>query len=135
MDDELIRRAETYARELFASDAGGHDFGHTMRVYRTAMLLADSEPGCDRTVTALAALLHDADDYKLFHTENNANARRFLAENGVPAETAERVIAAVNAVSFSRNAEEAAVGHRNRDGGAERMVYISDLCGVRHGEL
>lgn len=104
MDDELIRRAETYARELFASDAGGHDFGHTMRVYRAAMLLADSEPGCDRTVTALAALLHDADDYKLFHTENNANARRFLAENGVPAETAERVIAAVNAVSFSRNA-------------------------------
>ena len=89
MDDELIRRAETYAGELFASDAGGHDFGHTMRVYRTAMLLADSEPGCDRTVTALAALLHDADDYKLFHTENNANARRFLAEN---------------AVSFSRNA-------------------------------
>jgi uncharacterized protein len=88
MDDRIIEKAAAYVKELFAADAGGHGADHTLRVYRTAMCLAESEPGCDKTVTALAALLHDADDYKLFQTENNANARRFLAENGVPAETA-----------------------------------------------
>ncbi len=67
------------------------------------MLIADSEPECDRTVTALAALLHDADDPKLFRTENNANARTFLASRGVDPERTERVCSAVNAVSFSRN--------------------------------
>lgn len=103
MDNVLIDRAVAFVKELFASDSGGHDADHTLRVYRTAMRLSESEPDCDRTVTALAALLHDADDYKLFSTENNANARRFLAENGVPDDTAERVIAAVNAVSFSKN--------------------------------
>ena len=106
MDDALITAAAAWVRELFASDAGGHDPEHTLRVYSTAMALADTEPDCDRTVVALAALLHDADDPKLFHTENNANARRFMAEHGVPPETAERVCAAVNAVSFSRNGEK-----------------------------
>ena len=106
MDEEVIEKAVSYIKGLFAENAGGHDADHTMRVYRTAILLAEKEPGCDRTVTALTALLHDADDYKLFRTENNDNARRFLTENGVSAETAERVISAVNAVSFSKNGEK-----------------------------
>ena len=49
----------------------------------SAMRLASEEPGCDMTVAALAALLHDADDHKLFKTEDNANARAFLSANGV----------------------------------------------------
>ena len=54
-------------------------------------------------MVALGALLHDADDHKLFHTENNANARRFLTEQGVDPETADRICGAINAVSFSQN--------------------------------
>ena len=109
-----------WVKELFASDAGGHDAEHTLRVYRTAMALAETEPGCDKTVVALAALLHDADDYKLFQTENNANARRFMAGQGVSEETAERVCAAVNAVSFSRN------GVRRPDTPEGRIVQDAD---------
>ena len=120
MDDRIIENAAAYVKELFAADAGGHGADHTLRVYRTAMSLAESEPGCDKTVTALAALLHDADDHKLFQTEDNANARRFLAENGVPAETAERVIAAVNQVSFSKN------GTKKPDSPEGRIVQDAD---------
>ena len=101
--EEIIGEAVEYVRELFQGNSDGHGFEHTMRVYRTAMLIADSEPECDRTVAALAALLHDADDRKLFSTENNANARAFLDARSVDTETAERVCAAVNAVSFSKN--------------------------------
>ena len=100
---DLIEETKDYIRELFRENAGGHDAGHTLRVWRTAKMLAAEEPGCDPMTAELAALLHDADDYKLFQTENNANARAFMASHGVPQEMAERVCAAVNAVSFSKN--------------------------------
>ena len=102
MNDELIRSATDYVRSLFAGNADGHDAAHTLRVYENAMKIAESED-CDRQITALAALLHDADDPKLFDTADNANARAFLDAHGVDPETAARILAAVNAVSFSKN--------------------------------
>ena len=103
MDEHLIAAAEEYVRRLFAANAGGHDVGHTLRVRRNALLLLRETPGCDALVVELAALLHDADDPKLFSTANNENARAFLEREGVPPETVEAVCAAVNAVSFSKN--------------------------------
>ena len=99
----MVQEAIAFIRALFDGNSDGHDFEHSMRVYRTAMVLAESEPGCDRLVVSLAALLHDADDPKLFHTENNANARKFLDSQGIEQSTAEAVCLAVNSVSFSKN--------------------------------
>ena len=98
----LTEQAITWITGLFRDNAGGHDVDHTLRVYRNAMLIAESEPGCDRLIVSLAALLHDADDHKLFHTENNENARRFL-EGRLSALQIERICACINTVSFSRN--------------------------------
>ena len=67
------------------------------------MKIAENEPEADPEIVALAALLHDADDHKLFHTENNANTRSFLAENRVPEEMINQICTVINAVSFSRN--------------------------------
>ena len=103
MDEAWIRAAEAFVRELFSGNAGGHDVEHTLRVFRNAMRLADTEPGCDRTVVALGALLHDADDHKLFHTEGNANARAFFASHQVPGDMVERIVDVINGVSFSQN--------------------------------
>ena len=102
-NEQIVAEAADYVRELFQGNSDGHGLAHTMRVYRTAMRLADGEPACDRLVVALAALLHDADDYKLFSTEDNAHARAFLNSHGISPETADRVLAAVNAVSFHKN--------------------------------
>ncbi len=101
-EEELISAAMDWVRALFAGNADGHDAGHTLRVYRNAMKIAEGE-ACDRRIVALAALLHDADDHKLFQTADNANARAFLKEHGVDSVTAEKIITAVNSVSFSRN--------------------------------
>ena len=101
--EPVIQAAKEYIEELFASNAGGHDAAHTLRVYRNAMTLAESFPECDRAVVALAALLHDADDHKLFDTKDNANARTFLQGQGVPQERIDRICEAVNSVSFSQN--------------------------------
>ena len=100
---KTINDAVEYVTQLFKGNSGGHDVSHTVRVYRNALAISEKETGADTDVVALAALLHDADDHKLFHTENNANARRFLAEHSVPPETTEKIIAAINSVSFSQN--------------------------------
>ena len=100
---DVIEAAVQFVHELFRNNSGGHDAAHTMRVYRNAMRLADQVPECRRDIAALAALLHDADDHKLFSTENNANARKFLNEHGIAPEDIEAVCRAVNSVSFSQN--------------------------------
>lgn len=100
---DVIAAAIEYVEEHFRGNAGGHDASHALRVYRTAMALADTEPDCDRQIAALAALLHDADDHKLFQTADNANARSFLTSMGVESERIERICRAINAVSFSQN--------------------------------
>ncbi len=100
---EIVAAAEEYVRKLFEADAGGHDAAHTLRVRRNAMRIAADAPGCDALVVELAALLHDADDHKLFHTADNANARAFLEREGLDPAYIDRICEAVNSVSFSRN--------------------------------
>ena len=102
-DSEITGAAIEYIRSLFGSISDGHGFDHSLRVYHTAMQIAESEQNCDLRIVSLAALLHDADDHKLFSTRDNANARRFLNGRSVPADVAERICETINTVSFSRN--------------------------------
>lgn len=95
MEERII--AELQA--LFAVESSGHDLFHTLRVARTAQRIASQLP-CDRELVTLGALLHDADDPKLFATQDYANARRILAGCGVPQERIEAVIAIIRTVSF-----------------------------------
>ena len=103
MEDKIIKDAIAYIEALFDGNAGGHDTGHTIRVYRKAMQIAERENGCDSRIVALAALLHDADDYKLFLTKDNENARSFLQSHDVPDEQTDLICNVINSVSFSKN--------------------------------
>lgn len=102
-NEQLIEDAITYIQELFRTDAGGHDADHTLRVWKNAVQIAADIPACDRERVELAALLHDADDHKLFATENNANARSFLHKHAVEQEEIDRICEVINSVSFSKN--------------------------------
>ena len=103
MNDQLINEAIAYVEQLFHNNAGGHDTEHMMRVCRNAMKIAEYEPDCDMDVVILAALLHDVDDHKLFATENNVNARAFMAARNVPEKQIERICRIIDSVSFSKN--------------------------------
>ena len=103
MDDKIIERAMDYVQGMLGGNSGGHDADHSMRVYKNALRITENEIACDMQVVSLAALLHDVDDHKLFATENQANARRFLEENQVPRQTIDRICDVIASVSFSQN--------------------------------
>ena len=103
MTKTTVDAAVEYVKMLFRNNSGGHDADHTMRVYRNALTIAESEKECDIEIVSLASLLHDADDRKLFNTSNNANARSFLMQQNITPEKTERIITAINSVSFSQN--------------------------------
>jgi len=101
--DEIIRQAIDYVERLFEGNSDGHDAQHTFRVYKNAQLISESYPEADCFIISLAALLHDADDHKLFRTGNNDHARAFMHGHGIPDETIETICRIINAVSFSQN--------------------------------
>ena len=100
----MIEKAMEFAREIFSGDASGHDFDHTMRVYRMATRLAKEE-GADQEIVQLAALLHDVDDHKLSPEtcENHLRAVTFLRENGVDEEKIRIITDIISRISFSAN--------------------------------
>lgn len=99
---EIIKNVEKDIRELFSGEFSGHDVLHTLRVVKNARMLNEDGEGNDFIVT-LSALLHDADDRKLFPetAENNGNARKILEKYCVSKENTDRIIDIINSVSFS----------------------------------
>ncbi len=99
---KIIKNIENDIRELFADEFSGHGILHTLRVVKNAKMLNSDGEGDDFIIT-LSALLHDADDRKLFPETagNNGNARKILEKNGVSEEITEKIIEIINSVSFT----------------------------------
>ncbi|MBO4903382.1 MAG: HD domain-containing protein [Lachnospiraceae bacterium] len=103
MNEQIIEAAKQYIQEIFKDNSDGHDAGHSLRVYVNAMKIAEGYPDCNRKVVALAALLHDVDDHKLFDTKDNGNAVGFLKSRDISDFEIELICEIINAVSFSKN--------------------------------
>ena len=99
MDEATFDRAEDFIRSLFEGESSGHDFYHSLRVHDLARRIC-AEEGGDEDLVRLAALLHDADDRKLFSTEGFANARRFMDSEGIPPDIQDSVCSMISQISF-----------------------------------
>ena len=99
--EQLVQNATKFIKEIFQNDFSGHDFFHSMRVYRAAMKIAQAEHA-DLEVVALAALLHDVDDRKLSPAtaEKKENATRFMRSQNVPESEIRQVCQIIGEVSF-----------------------------------
>ena len=97
--ETVFDAAKEYIRSLFEGDGSGHDYYHSLRVHDAAVTIQASEGG-DPDIIRLAALLHDADDRKLFDSEDYDNARSFMCFNGIPEEMQERVVHIISQISF-----------------------------------
>ena len=98
----MIENAIKYVKQIFADDCSGHDYHHTMRVYRLAVQIAKKE-NADLLIVQLAALLHDVDDAKLSPETHvtKKNAVDFMESNGVDNEIIEAVCKIIGEVSFA----------------------------------
>lgn len=101
MSKIIISDALEFVRNIFNGDYSGHDFFHTLRVYKMATRLAEQE-NANLIIVQLAALLHDVDDIKL-STETYANKDRaaaFLREHGISEEMIKTICGIIDEVSF-----------------------------------
>ena len=97
----IIENAIEYVKQIFANDCSGHDYHHTMRVYRLAVQIANQEKA-DMLIVQLAALLHDVDDVKLSPETcgMKKNAVDFMKSNCVDNEMIKAVCKIIDEVSF-----------------------------------
>lgn len=97
----MIENAIKYVKQIFADDCSGHDYYHTMRVYRLAVQIAEQE-NADMLIVQLAALLHDVDDVKLSPETYAAkkNTVGFLESNGVDNDIIDAVCKIIEEVSL-----------------------------------
>ena len=102
MENKVINAAIEYLKELFENEYSGHDYFHTMRVYKMATQIAIKEQA-DIEVVQLAALLHDVDDIKLFPDthEKKEHAVQFLKHQDIEDEKISLIIQIINEISFS----------------------------------
>ena len=98
----LIDKTILFVKTTLAQAEGGHDWFHIERVYKNALLIAESEK-CDVEIVQLGALLHDIADSK-FHDGDESigpkTARAFLESEKVEPAIIDHVIAIIENISF-----------------------------------
>lgn len=101
MDKNLLEKLLLYIEEKFNNDYSGHDYYHSIRVYKLATYICKKE-NADLEIVQLAALLHDVDDYKLFggNAGNYSNAEMFLKDNKVSDVKIKLICEIIASISF-----------------------------------
>ena len=100
--EEIINKTKAFVKETLAIAEGGHDWFHTERVYKNALLIGKNEP-VDMFTVALGALLHDIADSKFNNGDETIGpklAREFLFSQNVDASTIEHVVNIIEHISF-----------------------------------
>ena len=102
--ENIIDSALEYVEETFKTDYSGHDYFHTLRVFKMASNIALKEKA-NLKIVQLAALLHDVDDIKLSPEthKNKDKARRFLADNNVNDDDIETICRIIDEISYKGN--------------------------------
>ena len=101
---DLIDKALVFVKEYFKDDYSGHDYYHTLRVYKLAKQIAEKE-NADVELTSIMALLHDVDDCKLVGEDGILfqNTIAFLNENNVNEEKIDLICSEISKLSFKGN--------------------------------
>ena len=102
----MISAMRDEVKTLLTNAGQSHGIGHTDRVMDLSVKFARNMHGeFDMQQVKLTALLHDADDYKIFKNydgEDLPNARRILDDFGVSNYLKGKVLDAIREIGFSR---------------------------------
>lgn len=100
---EQIDKTVTFVKETLKDAEGGHDWFHTQRVYKNALLISEKEE-VDIFVVQLGALLHDIADSKFNNGDETIGpklAREFLSSIQVENDVVEHVIKIIENISYN----------------------------------
>lgn len=102
---EIVESTIEFVKETLGNAEAGHDWFHTQRVFRNALLLAKDED-VDVLVVSLGALLHDIADAKFHEGDESIGprmARDFLSSIGVEEQTISKVCYIIEEISFKNS--------------------------------
>ncbi len=104
MNKDIVENIIKYVEKYFENDASGHDFYHTLRVYKLAKQIAEKE-NADIELTSIIALLHDVDDCKLVGEKGILfeNTRKILKENEIDSNKIDLICSEISKISFKGN--------------------------------
>ncbi len=100
--NNLIDNTILFVKDKLKGAEAGHDWFHMQRVYKNAMLIANSEQ-CDLKVVKLGALLHDIADSKFNDGDETVGprvAREFLESQNATEEIIVHVVNIIENISF-----------------------------------
>lgn len=99
--ENIINETIKYIKGIFEHDYSGHDFFHSLRVYKTAVEIAKYE-NANIYLVSLAALLHDVDDIKLSPKTHNKkdNAVAFMKKMNISQKDISTICEIIDSVSF-----------------------------------
>ncbi|MDR0885384.1 MAG: HD domain-containing protein [Clostridiales Family XIII bacterium] len=115
----MIEKVKESVYKLLMNETSGHGSDHIDRVYRLAMTFAEKEQAdtlvvCDenapnetinKDIVALAALLHDVDDYKLVGKEGSealTNARKIMTNVGIDNDLQGTVLQIIQTMGYNK---------------------------------
>lgn len=101
LKEQLVEKAICYIKRYYADEYSGHDYWHTMRVYKMAVKIAEVE-NADIFIVRMVALLHDVDDKKLSPKTHKKmeNSVCFLRENNVSEDIIMKICNIISQISY-----------------------------------
>lgn len=100
----MIENVKSEVYKLLVHDDSGHDMNHINRVLALSLKFAKYE-NADEYITALIALLHDVDDYKLFGLENEKyliNAKNIMNKCNIEKDIQNKVCEEIRRIGYSK---------------------------------
>jgi len=108
VQQQIIANTINFVKSSLSGAEGGHDWWHILRVYRSAQRIADNEPGVNRFIVELSALLHDIADSK-FHDGDELIgpkiASDFLSTQNVDSQLIDQIVKIIENISFKGGKE------------------------------
>ena len=121
--EEILQATESFVKKNLEDAEGGHDWWHTLRVYRTSLKIAEGEK-VDLLTVGLGALLHDIADAKFHNGDETIGpqiARSFLADLQLPQELIDEVVGIVENISFKNSLE-----NQNGEAKSKALEIVQD---------
>lgn len=103
--EQLIDITKNFVKQTLKDAEGGHDWFHTERVYKNAILIAKKEQ-VNELIVALGSLLHDIADSKFYNGDETVGpkiAREFLLKHNLDSTVIEHVVKIIENMSFSKS--------------------------------